>query len=345
MRILLILILFVTTGGVASAQYVYVITADSVKLTSCDSSELIIENHTQAVPGFLYNKGRGRTEFRRAMISLNDSLYVFGKDTLNINKSLKSLPPQANADWNAVSGPALILNKPVIPVIPPAPTLSSVLTQGNTAIAGTTTKAPIVMVKGPLLTTTQPGAVEYDGHGYYITDSAGVRHDVTQTDRVFEIYSQDYASGSYTHNYTLIGWNVDYSTDIINAHTLASTMDFEITLPVGVPNGTAVSITFQGTTIYTLTVTGGAALTTERYVIGSVRINQDLKYATMFYVKGATETITNAGVLTSTGTAIRLYPQTFSNPAMVFTVTGSPSLVRIGCTYTIDKKQQGRYIF
>lgn len=201
------------------------------------------------------------------------------------------------------------------------------------------------MVKGPLLTTTQPGAVEYDGHGYYITDSAGVRHDVTQTDRVFEIYSQDYASGSYTHNYTLIGWNVDYSTDIINAHTLASTMDFEITLPVGVPNGTAVSITFQGTTIYTLTVTGGAALTTERYVIGSVRINQDLKYATMFYVKGATETITNAGVLTSTGTAIRLYPQTFSNPAMVFTVTGSPSLVRIGCTYTIDKKQQGRYIF
>jgi hypothetical protein len=30
-----------------SAQYVYTIKADSVKLTNCDSSELIIENHTQ----------------------------------------------------------------------------------------------------------------------------------------------------------------------------------------------------------------------------------------------------------------------------------------------------------
>jgi hypothetical protein len=66
----------------ADAQYVYTIKADSVKLTACDSTELIIENHTQGVPGFLYNKGNGRTEFRRVLIKLNDSTYLMGTDTL-----------------------------------------------------------------------------------------------------------------------------------------------------------------------------------------------------------------------------------------------------------------------
>jgi len=90
-RIYLLLLLF----GIAqslSAQYVYTIKADSVKITNtCDTAELIIENHTQTVPGFLFNKGRGRTEFRRGLFSLNDSLYVIGGDTLNLNKGLNSL--------------------------------------------------------------------------------------------------------------------------------------------------------------------------------------------------------------------------------------------------------------
>jgi len=65
-----------------SAQYVYTIKADSVKLTNCDSSELIIENHTQGVPGFLFNTGNGRTLFKRGLQKLNDSLYLIGADTL-----------------------------------------------------------------------------------------------------------------------------------------------------------------------------------------------------------------------------------------------------------------------
>ena len=66
------------------AQYIYTIKADSVKITnSCDTAELIIENHTQNVPGFLFNKGRGRTEFRRALL-LNDSTVILGGDTLLI---------------------------------------------------------------------------------------------------------------------------------------------------------------------------------------------------------------------------------------------------------------------
>ncbi|MCS3799482.1 hypothetical protein [Niastella sp. OAS944] len=66
------------------AQYNYTIKADSVKITnSSDTAELIIENHTQTVPGFLFNKGRGRTEFRRAE-KLNDSTLVLGGDTILI---------------------------------------------------------------------------------------------------------------------------------------------------------------------------------------------------------------------------------------------------------------------
>ncbi len=41
------------------AQYIYTIKADSVKITNtCDTAELIIENHTQNVCGFLFNKER-----------------------------------------------------------------------------------------------------------------------------------------------------------------------------------------------------------------------------------------------------------------------------------------------
>jgi hypothetical protein len=79
-------------GQVSFAQYIYTIKADSVKITnSCDTAELIIENHTQNVPGFLYNKGKGRTEFRRAAIKLNDTTYIIGGDTI------KTMPP--GIDW------------------------------------------------------------------------------------------------------------------------------------------------------------------------------------------------------------------------------------------------------
>src|SRR6266702_2192195 len=65
------------------AQYVYTINADSVKITNhCDTAELILENHTQNVPGFLFNKGRGRTEFRRALQKLGSGTYLIGGDTL-----------------------------------------------------------------------------------------------------------------------------------------------------------------------------------------------------------------------------------------------------------------------
>jgi Chaperone of endosialidase len=69
------------------AQQVYTITADSVKLTSCDSSELIIMNHTQNVPGFLFNTGHGRTIFQRGAQSLGGGVYVIGADTIKASSN------------------------------------------------------------------------------------------------------------------------------------------------------------------------------------------------------------------------------------------------------------------
>jgi hypothetical protein len=84
MKKLLFLIILICIEKALNAQYIYTIKADSVKITnSCDTAELIIENHTQNVYGFLYNKGRGRTEFRRA-VKLNDSTLLLGNDTVVI---------------------------------------------------------------------------------------------------------------------------------------------------------------------------------------------------------------------------------------------------------------------
>jgi len=72
--------------GTLTAQrtpVIFTIPADSTRLTGCDSNELIIENHTQSVHGFLFNTGRGRTEFRRGLVSLGDGSYQIGADTLN----------------------------------------------------------------------------------------------------------------------------------------------------------------------------------------------------------------------------------------------------------------------
>lgn len=47
------------------SQFTYKIKADTLRITndSC-SAELVLENSTKEVHGFLYNKGKGRTEFR-----------------------------------------------------------------------------------------------------------------------------------------------------------------------------------------------------------------------------------------------------------------------------------------
>lgn len=67
------------------SQFIYKIKTDSLLVTndSCNA-EFNLENSTRHVPGFLYNKGNGRTEFRKGLVKVNDSLYLIGGDTLNL---------------------------------------------------------------------------------------------------------------------------------------------------------------------------------------------------------------------------------------------------------------------
>lgn len=82
----LIIVMLACINQATFAQYVYTIKADSVKITDDSSAaELIIENHTQNVNGFLYNKGRGRTEFRKPFQKINDSTFIIGSDTLKLS--------------------------------------------------------------------------------------------------------------------------------------------------------------------------------------------------------------------------------------------------------------------
>jgi len=82
MRGLLLLCVLTCLCHELSAQYVYTIKADSVKITNCDSAELILENHTQGVSGFLFNTANGRTVFKRGAQKLTDISYLVGGDTV-----------------------------------------------------------------------------------------------------------------------------------------------------------------------------------------------------------------------------------------------------------------------
>lgn len=71
----------------AFSQYTYQVKADSFRIyNTCDTAEFILENRTQDTAGFLYNKGKGRTEFRRLQLeNIGDSaIAIVGQDTLVI---------------------------------------------------------------------------------------------------------------------------------------------------------------------------------------------------------------------------------------------------------------------
>lgn len=70
------------------AQKVYQIRADSVRIYNvCDTAELILENRTQKIDGFLFNKGAGRTEFRKLKLETVGAsrIAIVGQDTLDLS--------------------------------------------------------------------------------------------------------------------------------------------------------------------------------------------------------------------------------------------------------------------
>jgi hypothetical protein len=124
MKQLLSLLILLCLEKAVHAQYIYTIKADSVKITNtCDTAELIIENHTQNVSGFLFNKGRGRTEFRRA-VSLSDSSLLLGGDTLvlrgntnaNNGVSMDAKTVQLGQPVGATGNPAALFSNREIPM-------------------------------------------------------------------------------------------------------------------------------------------------------------------------------------------------------------------------------------
>ncbi|MBO9151156.1 hypothetical protein ACFOTA_02985 [Chitinophaga sp. GCM10012297] len=83
---LLALVTLLTTN--AYSQHVYQIRADSVRIYNvCDTAELIIENRTRGISGFLFNKGNGRTEFRQLRLETigDNKLAISGQDTIDIS--------------------------------------------------------------------------------------------------------------------------------------------------------------------------------------------------------------------------------------------------------------------
>ncbi|MFX1708863.1 tail fiber domain-containing protein [Chitinophaga sp. CC14] len=88
MKYLSILFLLTCLSVVSFAQNIYQIRADSVRIYNvCDTAELILENRTQNTMGYLFNKGKGRTEFKK--ISLKQvgpsRIAIIGQDTLDVS--------------------------------------------------------------------------------------------------------------------------------------------------------------------------------------------------------------------------------------------------------------------
>lgn len=89
------------------AQHIYQIRADSVRIYNvCDTAELILENRTQDTLGFLFNKGKGRTEFRKMQLSTigSDAIAIVGQDTLNLKTILDNFqsPRVTHTDGRAI---------------------------------------------------------------------------------------------------------------------------------------------------------------------------------------------------------------------------------------------------
>lgn len=76
-------------NSVAYSQFVYKIKTDSLLVTndSCNA-EFNLENRSRNVNGFLYNRGNGRTEFRKAVLPLGYGAYQVGNDTLQFRNGI-----------------------------------------------------------------------------------------------------------------------------------------------------------------------------------------------------------------------------------------------------------------
>ncbi len=95
-KFVLLLLLSGTTMASLQAQFTHKIKADSVRIynDSCNA-ELILENSTKNIKGFLFNTGNGSTKFKKAVVKLSDSSFQIGGDTLIVKQGFSNLIPGA----------------------------------------------------------------------------------------------------------------------------------------------------------------------------------------------------------------------------------------------------------
>lgn len=106
MKNILLFIFICLAGSRTMAQHVYPIRADSVRIYSnCDTAELIIENRTKDTLGFLYNKGNGRTEFRKLHLQAinGNAIAITGQDTLKLNTIIRTAVDTIYTSGNILS--------------------------------------------------------------------------------------------------------------------------------------------------------------------------------------------------------------------------------------------------
>ena len=157
MQRLFIMLFMITLCAPAFAQHVYKIKTDSLLVTndSCNA-EFILENETKFVNGFLYNKGKGRTIFKQAMIKLNDSIYLFGGDTLNFRSLLNTIGFSGTNIYNSngtLTGNRMItLSSNTLDIA--GSTTSRFFANGNVAIGTTTDAGYKLDVNGAFKSTT-----------------------------------------------------------------------------------------------------------------------------------------------------------------------------------------------
>jgi hypothetical protein len=149
---------------VTFAQHIYQIRADSVRIyNTCDTAELILENHTQDTLGFLYNKGKGRTEFRRLqLVPVGDTAVALpGQDTL----SLRALM------WSGGLSRGLIIAPDADYIIPRE--IATVLLRDITAPRKITLPAPETNLNREIVILDKTtGSYRWTVNGAYVTRDA-----------------------------------------------------------------------------------------------------------------------------------------------------------------------------
>jgi len=235
-----LLFLLICLSNSLLAQNVYTIKADSVKITGCDSAELIIENHTQNIPGFLFNTGNGRTIFKRAFQKINDSLFLFGADTLKIQgiryaKNGLSIPDTAvilGQAYGSSGNPARLLMNTEIPLngktLKLIDTLNSSTIKSNIRFFDTTATTGLAPLK--IIQNSAAGVFTImEPYNYGTTyHSAYAPHNIQRPGRVLSGYGSEASLDSMPDNvYNTFCYNCNYAAARLDTSEAAARIGFE----------------------------------------------------------------------------------------------------------------------